>query len=382
MRIFSTALVSAGLISVISSFPANSQTYSKGTFKTNAAATISCKILSLAGGSLDSTFTFTTTAAKGDSVVFSLPVNMSKVGIVDNSGKIADIYARIAGGRLELALPRDFSSANLSILNIAGRTLAKTSLDASGAASIKLPFADGLCILHVAGKRELSARIIVNGASGRVSLDNLMGTEAFALARVSAAPETAQYQITVSSNDPAYGNIAAQTVKFASGSVGVKSFSLVKNVVSASQAFAALFPQATYESMFPHRYGMGKTDTTDILASAKANGMDGYDFYAYAQWIKAIDTISQYTATVYYHTGDPNSVKVVRTRKSDGSTMTFKGFSTYDQGSGSEVKLGTVDFADFCNTGTDETRAPVARNASIAPKYVGSSTSAISPRCR
>ncbi len=347
----------AGLCAIVFSVPSFSQTYATGTFKTNAPATITCKTVSLAGGSLDTTFTFTTTTAGGDSVHFSLPVNLIQNGIIDRNGRVVAAEALVSGNRLALNLPTEFAGSTASLLNLSGRTIASGLLSKTGAASFDLPFANGVCILHVTGKRELSSRIILNGQKSQISFGELLGSAKSGIALVAAVPETAQYDVTVTSNDAGYNSLAVQTMKFAAGANGIIAFTLPVNAIPASQKFAALFPQSVFESMFPMRYGMGQSDSTYIAPSTATNGMAGYDFYGYDQWLKAIDTLSQYTVDVFYHTGDPTSVKVIRTRKSDNSKQTFYGFSGYDQGGGSEVQLGgTVDFATFCNVGTDDVR--------------------------
>ena len=340
------AVFAMTLLLVSSSHLSAQISYASGTFVCNAPATISCRVVSLASGILDTTIEYHTGA--GNSVAYTLPVSIT-VGIATRDGAGAAYAACVSGDRVVVTLPTSFAGQTIRLLDLSGRSVSSATIDARGSAALFVgAHAMGVRLLHIEGAALQTARLVIQGTDAYVHLN---APSYSSMKTAMAAAGSARYSITVTSNGAGYDNLAAQTLDFSEGVGGQKTFVLPASARSASDLFKELVDETGYSTMFPHRYRI-----TDLEGKPLSGATD---FYTYSGLCAAIDSMAKIEVEVWHREGLDYCHKLVWRNKLTGQSRTMINNADYNAEwnlTKTEKKDAVVDYAKFCAEGTLTTR--------------------------
>ncbi|MDB5051447.1 MAG: type sorting protein [Fibrobacteres bacterium] len=159
-----------------------------------------------------------------------------------------------------------------------------------------------------------------------------------------------QYRISVASQSAQFRDTSGIVKTLVEKDNGVIELRLPVLGEGAGSRFKELLTEAQYQSLFPNRYGFGKT----------GEASDGHeDFYSYASFIKAIDKLSTTRVKILMRAGTDYAQKLIWTDTAFGTTRTMITHADYNAEWNLDVKedtIGTIRYADFCAEGTLEIR--------------------------
>lgn len=200
--------------------------------------------------------------------------------------------------------------------------------------------------------RDAAGRAREAGAGGH----DVWFSRAFAFAgegfAARAAAASLQYKISVASQSAQLGDAGDAVKTLAENDNGTITFTLPAKSGSGSAGarFKEILTEQQYGSLFPNRFGFGKT----------GEASDGhFDFYSYASLIKAIDNLSSIRVKVLMREGTDYAQKLIWTDTATGVTRTMITHEDYNADWNLDVKedtIGTILYSNFCGEGTLETR--------------------------
>jgi hypothetical protein len=167
-------------------------------------------------------------------------------------------------------------------------------------------------------------------------------------ARMAAA--SLQYRLSVTSQSAQFGDVDGLVKTLVENGNGTIDLTLPAKGGSAGARFKELLPESQYQTLFPNRYGFGKT----------GEASDGHeDFYSYTSLIKAIDNLSTIRVKILMRAGTDYAQKLIWTDSATGVTRTMITHEDYDAEWNLDVKedtVGIIRYADFCAEGSLEVR--------------------------
>jgi predicted chitinase len=181
------------------------------------------------------------------------------------------------------------------------------------------------------------------------SESSLSGSAVNSAARSAAV--SLQYRISVASQSAQFGDTSGIAKTLAEGNNGVIELPLPALASGgAGSKFKDLLSETQYQSLFPNRFGFGKT----------GEASDGHeDFYSYASLIKAIDKLSTIRVKILMRAGTDYAQKLIWTDTATGVTRTMITHDDYNAEWNLDVKedtVGIIRYSDFCAEGTLEVR--------------------------
>jgi hypothetical protein len=323
-------------------------TYATGAFKTNTAAIIKVKPVTLIEGNTpDTTFTFRTTNTV-QTISFSLPARITSTAISSTQTPVRFLASMKRNGSLFLfRFPESKTRRELLVYSVSGRLLSKRVIGYNGLCALDFSkTGSGFLCLSLQSEKTIPLGNIISDPNGAFAFRN---------SEVSAgtiASAKAVYTVDVEAEDKlSFSTITGKQVELTEGANGTITLDLIllKDTTAVGK-FKELVPESMYNTLFAKRYGLGKLDP-------KSDGK--FDFFTYRSLIYAVDTMSQIAVEVWVRKGLDYCYKGVWKHKKTGQIRTFYTHPDYNADWAQtmpESKYATVDYATFCNDGNDTLR--------------------------
>ncbi len=350
-------LFSAGLVAFSAISLSGVEVSATGFFKVNGSANLTVKPVTLISGSAkDTSYTFS--VAGGDSVNFVLPTD-NQVSVISKSTSVVNTpEIHLAQNRLTIEAGAAMAKSAVSLSTLSGREVAHYTTDESGRVTAELgEFSRGMYVITArSSAHQFTALVNLSGNVGSVKMADVRGS-----IRAEIAPaSSATYSLSAKSTTPNFGDLNNQTVILIPGKNGTKSFTLPSQTSDAAENFKTLLDSATYDKLFPNRYGYGRAEEEWNPGSVVSS--DGlFDFYSYRSLMAAIAAISDVRVEIWNREGGgaDYASKIKWFNRKTGKTNEFITNEDYFAEWNlelAEVKTADVDFSKFCAEGDLTTR--------------------------
>jgi hypothetical protein len=278
-------------------------------------------------------------------------------------------------GKINLSLPSSFQKSKLSVFSLKGRRILKTSLNSpTKNSSAVWNVSAGIYVMSLKSQsgESFTKKISHTGGDLRISAS----FNSFSSATTSTANSSrrareatkAQYRFDLNVDDSKF-NDSTSDYEF-SGELEDEIEYYFINPNSMASFFGQLMDSSKYEEFFPNRFGYGYGDYTDGREIPeneddiyKLTSDGDYDFYTYESLINAIDNMAEIEVDLYVGVNSAGVIangcsRLVWKNKRTDETNEFRTQEKYDETveNGSEIFVGTVDYAKFCNEGDLATR--------------------------
>ncbi|MGM0443367.1 MAG: glycoside hydrolase family 19 protein [Fibrobacterota bacterium] len=340
-------------------------------FHVNVDATVFATIISMIGGGdfIDTIYEFDLKAKTKDTLLLPVRDDGTATISTEESHRNASSRVKTVGGRHYLQVGSRFRGGEAAILTPAGKCVQRIDLSAGNQHDASIwDVSAGMYMIAAEGPHGARAVHKINHRGGdlrmAVSFSETFRTGGLVAGDpVSMAPrsrEAARYTITVTADDPAY-NDTTYTLELTGKMNASQNIYLVD---PDGNNFDQLVDSATYDEMFPNRYGLGYGDyINDELPedTSKINKLasDGdYDFYTYESLVKAMDSMSRIEVDLYQLKGHDYMHRIVWRNKETGNTRSMINNVAYNdyKETNEEYLVSTIDYGNFCQEGDVATR--------------------------
>lgn len=354
---FRRFFISASAIALTAGSMSYAGSNATGFFKVNANADLTVSpVTQIVGIPQDTSFTFSVEA--NDSVQFSLPLE-GEVSIASKSVSLKKSpELRLQQDNLILDAGKSMAHSALTISSVRGQIVSRFTTDANGRITADLSaLSRGIYVISVRSKaNHFTALMNLSQSNGIVQAS---GTKS-QLRTTVRADESVIYSVSATSKETSHGNLENEHITLSAGDNGTKRINLPEKTNDIAENFKELLDSATYDLLFPNRYGLGREEQDWNPGSVTSS--DGlFDFYTHRSLIEAIKAISEVRVEVWNREGGTSyyASKIKWFNKVTDETMEFITHPDYDSSwniDKAEELTFEVDFADFCAKGDLFTR--------------------------
>lgn len=300
----------------------------------NTPITLKATALSLLDGSTPSPVTFRLESDRKYTI--ALPVYGGGTATATHAEKSATtVTLSKTAGAYQLSLPQNYHNGVVKIFSLNGQQLGYADLTSAIANRLSIwDVASGIYILQAqmpTGEQFVSKLQHEGGILSIASSFAKSQSVSFFTSRNATRASTAEYRFEVTSDKQNYSD-STFTVHL----TGKENSALNLKLPTQPANLEDFLTKATYEAIFPHRYGVGTNNPSED------------DFYTYESLKEAIQRLAKYKATVYtkkFAGGDRVVVEY-----DDGTTNTYYSISGYDSNSNPETST-YVDYSTLLNWG-------------------------------
>ncbi len=314
-------------------------------------------------------FTFDLIGKSKDTIY--LPVVSDNTPISTTTPNISNqLKMNYISGKHHISLPHAYMNGKLKVFSVNGQQITSMDLSAQSQNDISVwNVGTGIYLMQVIAPNGISSteKISHNGGDLRISTaygntfstGGVLNHQRVSTVTSRAVP-TASYQFTIQPTASRFVD-STFTVELSGQMNEVTNIYFVD---PDGNNFDMLVDSATYEELFPNRFGLGYgayindplPDNPSKITKLSSDG--DYDFYTYNSLVNAIDSIGVIEVDLYQVQGHNYMHRIVWRNKKTGATRTMVNNVEYEsyKSQGTEVKVATVDYANFCNEGDIATK--------------------------
>ncbi|KMQ49593.1 chitinase, GH19 family [Chitinispirillum alkaliphilum] len=337
----------------------------------NTSFTLRAIPLSMEEGGNPPSMDFSIEKGVADTIRLPVRTDFSRTVNTSRYQSSSEISLRNANGRINLTLPPDFYKSHLQVFSINGRRVINTSINSKSNASFSVwdvPAGKYILRLTSISGSDFTQNITHMGGDLRIFADfnapvSINASRFMASGMPTSA--SAQYRFEAIPTEPGFAD-SVMTISL-TGQLQDPIVYRFVNPEVPSTFLMQLMDSTLYEEFFPNRYGLGfgaytnpnETVPDDPSQITRLPSDGDYDFFTFRSFLNAVDSMANIEVELYVAKDRngrvaPGCSRLIWRNKRTGETREFKTHPGYDETVqyGSEMYVGKIDYALFCNEGS------------------------------